>query len=213
LLVKHLDSYNVVAVAEFLAALDSARFYERMLLRCVLANSDLHLLELAVSWRQAEGLIMEFGVASGRTINHIATLVPDLPVYGFDSFEGLPEVWRPGFAKHTFAQPTPDVRPNVTLVKGWFEQSLPGFLADHPGTISLLHVDCDLYSSTRTIFEHLGSRIVAGTVIVFDEYFNYPGWRQHEHRAFQEYAAANGRRYEYLGIVPRHAQVCLRITA
>jgi hypothetical protein len=84
------------------------------------------------------------------------------------------------------------VRPNVTLHKGWFDQTLPDFVANHPGPIAFLHVDCDLYSSTKTIFQFLGDRIVPGTVILFDEYFNYPGWRDHEHRAFTELVEERG---------------------
>jgi hypothetical protein len=40
-------------------------------------------------------LWFEFGVASGNTINYISTFTND-KVYGFDSFEGLPEKWRDG---------------------------------------------------------------------------------------------------------------------
>ena len=47
------------------------------------------------------GLYCEFGVHSGSTINHIAEQVNG-PVYGFDSFEGLPEDWRPGVEKGNF---------------------------------------------------------------------------------------------------------------
>jgi hypothetical protein len=69
----------------------------------------------------------------------------------------------------------PHVSSNVTLIKGWFDQTLPPFLEKHPAPVSFLHVDCDLYSSTKTIFDSLRTRFRPGTVIVFDEYFNYPG--------------------------------------
>ncbi len=212
LLARHMDSYNVVAVAEFLAALDSARFYERELLHCAIADSDLRLLELSVSWRRIEGMVVEFGVATGRTINHLSQLMPDANVFGFDWFRGLPEEWRTGFPMGTFRQPVPIVGRNVTLVNGLFEETLPSFLTEHKEVISLLHVDCDLYSSTKTIFDHLASRLVPGSIIVFDEYVNYPGWRQHEFRAFREFVRDSGRQFEYLGFVPRHQQVCVRIT-
>ena len=45
-------------------------------------------------------LWLEFGVASGRTINYISTFTNDT-VYGFDSFEGLPEKWRKLFQNLT----------------------------------------------------------------------------------------------------------------
>jgi hypothetical protein len=55
--------------------------------------------------------------------------------------------------------------------------------------IALLHIDCDLYSSTKTIFELLSDRIVPGTVIVFDELVNYPAFKKHEVLAFYEFLA------------------------
>ena len=41
-------------------------------------------------------------------------------------------------------------------------------------------------------------RFQKGTVIVFDEYFGYRGWREGEFKAWQEFVAARGLRYEYL---------------
>jgi hypothetical protein len=131
-------------------------------------------------------------------------------VFGFDSFEGLPENWRSGFGKGHFAHSKPDVPANVHLIKGWFSESLPPFLAVHGGSVALLHVDCDLYSSTSTILGLLADRIVSGTVIVFDEYWNYPGWRELEHRAFQEFLES-GHSCKYEAFVPRHQQVCVII--
>jgi hypothetical protein len=62
-----------------------------------------------------------------------------------------------------------------------------------------MHLDCDLYSSTKTVFDLQGDRIVSGTVIQFDEYFNYPGWRTHEYKAFHEFIYDRGLQYTYLG--------------
>jgi hypothetical protein len=195
-----------------MAAVDSAQFYEREMMGCRVAKSDFELLEMAYSWRLVDGLLLEFGVASGRTINYIAELSKDQKVFGFDWFQGLPESWRPGFSAGSFAQEIPNVNGNVTLIHGLFEKTLPNFVAGCKEQISLLHIDCDLYSSTKTIFDNCLELIVPGSVIVFDEYFNYPGWRQHEYRAFMEYIESSGRKFEYLGFVPTHQQVCLRIT-
>lgn len=49
------------------------------------------------------------------------------------------------------------------------------------------------------------------TVIVFDEYFNYDGWRQGEFRAFQEFVTEANLGYEYLTYNHRHQQVAVRI--
>ena len=115
---------------------------------------------------------------SRETLNFIASLLPG-QIHGFDSFEGLPEDWRQGHEKGTFAVGhLPRVRPNVRLYKGWFEDTLPAFREQYPGPVAFLHLDADLYSSTKTVLDILGEGIVPGTVIAFDEFFNYPGWRK-----------------------------------
>ena len=75
--------------------------------------------------------------------------------------------------------------------------------------MAFLHIDCDLYSSTQTIFNLLSDRIVPGTVILFDEYFNFPNWENHEFKAFQEFVAEKGVKYTYLGFARQ--QVAVRI--
>ena len=74
-------------------------------------------------------LWLEFEVASGRTINYISKFTND-KVYGFDSFEGLPEKWRDGFEKGAFNRNGnfPKVNNNVELIKGWFDNTLPNFI-------------------------------------------------------------------------------------
>jgi Macrocin-O-methyltransferase (TylF) len=202
------DSFDILDVACFKAALDSADHYEKHFLTCPAFDSDLSLLSKALDLAQPNGLFLEFGVASGRTISHMALNTPRIHFYGFDSFEGLPEAWRSGFDKGVFAQARlPIVPPNVTLIKGWFDDTLPTFLQDRPEMpLSLVHIDCDLYSSTKTIFANLKDRIVPGTVIVFAEYWNYPGWRDHEFRAFEELLAETGIRAKPFGFVPSHQQ-------
>lgn len=108
------------------------------------AEDDLSLLSRAMSLKKNDGLVLEFGVASGRTINHIASLTED-KIFEFDVFSGLPEDWRTGFVKGTFAQTPPEVRKNVELIIGLFEKSIPLFLPrfGHQD-IALLHIDCDL---------------------------------------------------------------------
>ena len=157
------------------------------------------------------GLYLEFGVFKGKTINHIAEKMQEKCVWGFDSFEGLPETWRTGFDQGVFqTDELPEVRDNVRIVKGYFDTSIPVFKEEHKERCSFLHVDCDLYSSTSTIFELLQDRIVPGTVIVFDEFFNYPGWRNGEYKAFMEFAERCGHGYEYIGYTTNQ-QVAVRM--
>lgn len=94
------------------------------------------------------------------------------------------------------------------LIVGWFDRTMPSFLDQHPNSqIPFPHVDCDLHSSTQTIFHYLNDRIAPGTITVFDEYYKYPGWELHEFLEFQEYLTTSRLRYDYLGLVPSHQQV------
>lgn len=159
------------------------------------------------------GLVLEFGVYQGKTLNYIAKQLNEYYIYGFDSFEGLPEYWIDGFDKGRFAvDKLPQVENNVKLIKGWFDETLPKFIETKKEKISYLHIDCDLYSSTKTIFDLLGNQIVEGTVIVFDEYFNYPNWENHEFKAFQEFIAKTKKEYKYLTYNYKHQQVAVLIT-
>lgn len=118
-------------------------------------------------------------------------MVEDFPIrkfYGFDSFEGLPERWS-GYELFDFDLHgrLPEVRDNVQLVKGLFDKILALFSNSFAEGIAVLHVDCDLYSGTKTIFDAIGARLKDGCIIIFDEYFNYPGFEKHERKAFSEY--------------------------
>lgn len=95
---------------------------------------------------------------------------------------------------------------------GWFDDTLPGFVAEHPGPVSFLHVDGDLYSSTKTIFDLVGPRLRVGSVIIFDEFFNYPGWEKHEFRAWEEFLASSGTEFTYEAYTMNNEQVVARIT-
>ena len=77
------------------------------------------------------------------------------------------------------------------------------------GPVAFLHVDCDVYSSTVDVLRGLAERFQPGTVIVFDEYFNYPGWERHEFKAWQEFISERRVEYAYLGYARQ--QVALRI--
>jgi predicted O-methyltransferase YrrM len=210
---RDIDGHDIEAELQRRALKDTADYVSGHMVS--LEPLDMHLDVLSFALKQIKdttGLYLEFGVFTGSSINHVAEQI-QTTVYGFDSFEGLPERWRNRLdAGHFKVAALPAVRPNVTLVKGWFDKTLPEFLKGHPQDISFLHVDCDLYSSTQTVFSNLAPRIKPGTVIVFDEYFNYPGWRGGEFKAFQEFVTSHNVQYEYLSYNCKGEQVCLRIT-
>lgn len=166
----------------------------------------------AFSFILPEGLMLEFGVATGTSINEIATAYPNRTIHGFDSFEGLPEYWRPEHDKGRFKCDIPFVRSNVLLYKGLFNETLPGFLESNPGPIAFLHMDADLYSSTAYVFEQVQHRLVDGTIIVFDElYYNHDSYKEHEYKAFAELIERTGYGAQFLH--RRHQwSFCFRIT-
>ena len=136
---------------------------------------------------EPEGWAAEFGVYTGYSLNIIAAR---MPVIGFDSFEGLPEDWRPGFkAGKFFRARRPESPDNAMIVPGWFEDTAPTFPFPELG---LVHIDCDLYSSTVTALEAVTPYVGANTILVFDEYHSYPGSEEHEEKAFIEWQARHG---------------------
>ena len=153
--------------------------------------SRLALLASAARLAPPEGAWLEFGVYRGESLRLLAGIRAG-QVYGFDSFEGLPERWTHDMGKGHFSTDgeLPAVPPNVVLVKGWFSETISAFLADHPGTtVSFLHVDCDLYRSARSALQALRGRLMPGAVVVFDEYTGpYP---DDESRAFREFLRAD----------------------
>ncbi|MDN3455579.1 MULTISPECIES: class I SAM-dependent methyltransferase [Rhodococcus] len=159
------------------------------------------------------GMALEFGVASGTTLRIVAEAFTEREgtVAGFDVFSGLPETWRTGFPVGEFAQESIPEVPGAQLVPGLFEDTLPSFLNDESGPVAFLHLDADLYSSTKTVLDLLGDRLVPGSIVVFDEFFNYPGWQQHEYRAWTEFVTRTGISFEYLGYTVDNEQVIAKI--
>ncbi len=168
------------------------------------------LVKHALEQVEPSGLYLEFGVGRGKSMRWIASAV-DSTVHGFDSFEGIQEYWN-GNPVGAFAQKQmPKVPDNVEFHVGYFDATLPDFLKTHSEPIAFLHVDCDLYSSTVTIFDLLGPRLQPGSVVLFDEYYNFHRWQQHEFKAFQEFVNKTGLRYEYVAYSVTGQQVAVRV--
>jgi len=175
-------------------------------------ESQRELIDYALQAVGIDGHYLEFGVFTGGTIRYIARRIGQRTIHGFDSFEGLPEAWSGfnlgGKAFDRKGQ-MPRVPNNVRLHLGYFDASLPPWLDEHSGPIAFIHLDCDIYSSTKTVFKLTAPRLAPGTVILFDEYFNFPNWEQHEFKAFQEFVAERRVKYTYLAFARQ--QVAVRI--
>lgn len=198
--------------ADVAAAASSAAFIQEHLPTVLALPDPATTLRYAAGLVKIPGMALEFGVATGSTLRQIVQHLPGRPVVGFDVFTGLPEDWRTGFPAGMFSQPAPLV-PGAEIVEGLFADSLPGFLATHPGPVAFLHLDADLYSSTATVLRYAGPRLVPGSIVLFDEYFNYPSWQRHEHRAWQEFVAQTGIRFAYEAYAASNEQLVVRITA
>jgi hypothetical protein len=155
--------------------------------------------------------VLEFGVFEGRTISILRKSLDDsFKVFGFDSFEGLPEDWAcedgsiagHGVCRKGYFSTKGDVPKieGITFFKGWFEETIGNYIKIAK-PIGILHVDCDLYSSTKTVLYKLNDFIVPNTIIVFDEWvFNGSGSQHgnHEQKCFYEWVKDFNRQYEFI---------------
>ena len=162
-----------------------------------------------------EGNYYEFGVGKGHTMGRFLRALKvfcdaeDLDLYAysmflFDSFEGMPPKAsarddHPGFhegmirfsleeTKARMAKQLDLSRGKVRFVKGFFENSLTaelaGELAAHPP--SIVTVDVDYYSSTKSVLEWLLPFAPSGCLFYFDDL-----WLFHGHPEMGQIAAIN----------------------
>jgi O-methyltransferase len=160
----------------------------------------------------AVGDYLEFGVYVGTSLlcMHRASRavgLPSLRLFGFDSFQGLPEEtaeepelrFKPGWFRAGYGV----VREHLTrsgidwdrtvLVPGWYEDTLRPDLAEQLGIekAGIIMIDCDIYSSARTALSFCAPLIRDRAVIFFDD---WPGDGSEarglgERRAFEELLA------------------------
>lgn len=177
----------------------------------VLFGVPASLLSWALSMARLDGMICEFGVRRGHSIRVLAAATPQ-KLHGFDSFAGLPESWVKAPAGVLTTQgDLPAVPDNVILHPGWFADSLPAFLADHRDRVRFANIDCDIYSSTRTVLWALADRLAPGSVLVFDELIGNRSWRQDEFRALIEFSQHFQRRFTCLAVNLAGKQVAIRL--
>lgn len=194
-----------------MARVSTVEFILKTCPKAVATRSPRQLMDLSFANVSIDGLYLEFGVFKGESLRYIARKNPDREVHGFDSFEGLPEAWTHNpIGAFTTHGKLPKVPGNVQLWKGYFEDSLPDWCKKHDDTIAFLHVDCDLYSSTETVLTELADKIRPGTVILFDDYFNFPGWEEDGHAVLNEFLVKHRFSAEYIGYGFKELSVIIR---
>lgn len=164
-------------------------------------------LKYCIEQADTNGIWMEFGVGSGKSLKFIADQNEQVKIYGFDSFFGLPDDWifsetktyaRDSYSRNGIA---PKInRKNVELVIGMFDDTLNNFCKKINSKASLVHIDCDLYSSPKDVLTILynNEMLKSGTIILFDEFYNYQNFQEYEYKAFKEFIEKSKISYEWI---------------
>ena len=164
-------------------------------------------LALCAEYGRQAGPVVECGVWRGGMSAAMAEVLGPAHIYYlFDSFEGLPPAdpdkdgkravayqANPGAADYfdncradmSFAEEAMNrtAVPAVRFIKGWYQDTLPGFVP--PAPIAVLRLDADWYESTRLCLETLYPHVSCGGLILIDDYYQWDGCA----RAVHEYLA------------------------
>jgi O-methyltransferase len=174
----------------------------------------------ALRFNGIEGDYAEFGSWGGRTFalayqesrrhGHGAKL------WAFDSFRGFPSPeaaddhpeWRQGKMAitveqfHAVCAQRGLPRDAYAVVPGFYEDTLAAMAADdEPRDIALAYVDCDLYSSTKTVLDFLRPRLKHGMIVAFDDYFCWSATQPSGERKALEELRAGDDRWEWVPYV------------
>jgi hypothetical protein len=134
------------------------------------------------------GDYLEFGVSRGTSTVCVFRVLQDealdhVRLIGFDSFEGLPveaatEGWRPGAFRSTLGATRRYLAARgvdldrVTLVKGWFKDTLTPEARDRfaIGKASLIMIDCDIYAASKEALAFCEPHIRERAIVIFDDW-------------------------------------------
>jgi O-methyltransferase len=165
-------------------------------------------LELCESARHVQGCVVECGVWRGGMSGGIADLLgQEREYFLFDSFEGLPppEMIDGSDLIECIRDKTPDYHDNCIasqqeaersmqmsaakryrIVRGWFDKTIPTFMAPNP--IAILRLDGDLYDSTTTCLTHLYGQVAQGGIVILDDYDYWEGCARATHDFLAEFS-------------------------
>jgi hypothetical protein len=147
-----------------------------------------NLYQLVQRTQKLEGDLAELGVYRGGTARLIASLKGNKALHLFDTFAGMPEV-RADVDVHMASVFDKTSLGEVKRYLGGFSELFfhPGFFPDSAGELaktpirfSLVHLDADIYESTKAGLQFFYPRMVKGGVILSHDYRNLssPGVKQ-----------------------------------
>jgi hypothetical protein len=152
------------------------------------------------------GIFAQFGVYKGESSNWMLESNKCKELHLYDSFDGLPEDWNEKFKKGHFKCEIPNFDDNrVVVYPGLFENTFEKF---NKIKFDLIHIDCDLYSATKTILDNI--IFFTDQIFVFDEMYNINNSENHEMKAFKEWVNTNNINYDVI-CKTRYSQVIIKI--
>ncbi|MGK7861114.1 class I SAM-dependent methyltransferase [Falsiroseomonas sp. E2-1-a4] len=145
------------------------------------------------------GLGLEFGVWKGTSLRHAARRQPSRAFHGFDSLRGFPEDGRRDWRMDFSLSAAPRLPRNCTFHAGWFEDTVPPFVARLDAPVALVNLDCDIHSSAWTVLDALAPHLQPGVAIHLDEALNYDTWLWNEMLALFQMLEATGLGVTWVG--------------
>jgi len=163
------------------------KYFPKTMIFHTIKSIQKYAIEIALENDKAKNkFYLEFGVWKGDSANFFSDYVT---IYAFDSFEGLKEDWMgTDGPKGTFNlnKKIPKLKKNVQPIVGWVQDTLEDFLVKHNPSINFVNLDMDTYETSKYVLEKIKPYLIQGAIILFDELYNFPGWRHHEFKALQE---------------------------
>lgn len=149
--------------------------------------------DLAKETSTLGGIAVEVGVYRGGSARIIASALPDMGYYGFDTFCGIQNAGEEdGHSNGDFYDTSlEEVRAylkdldNVHLTEGLFPESA-SIIARR--AIAFAHIDCDTYQSAKDCCKFIYPRMCIGGIMLFDDYnfMKCKGVKKAVHEYFRE---------------------------
>jgi hypothetical protein len=160
------------------------------------------------------GDYLEFGVFNGASLCSMYLTCKELGLdstrfFGFDAFEGLPAdaekeddgVWEKGFYTCSFEKMNEclgkkniDTK-NINWIKGWYRDTLNSAIVEKfdLGNLGIVFIDCDTYSSSKTVLDFIAPLIKKPLIICLDDWKlnNLDTKGMGEYKSFNEFLEAN----------------------